>query len=173
QTAFHFSITNSDWEDNVRFEELVKNCKEVGYFEAGGKKWTCPFHPVSINKQECESLKGSLSISSCNYNNDYWAGAAKQCGGTNKMPTLADLANIASVLYSGNPVIGPTKDVDGLTYVPDTASSLGLPEPSFLIWAADNNTQYNASSRGFYSSYTKYIYSSRNGSGMWGICAVN
>ena len=89
------------------------------------------------------------------------------------MPTLADLANIASVLYSGNPVIGPTKDVDGLTYVPDTASSLGLPEPSFLIWAADNNTQYNASSRGFCSSYTKYIYSSRNGSGMWGICAVN
>ena len=96
-----FTITNSDWEGNASFEKLVKNCKEDGYFEAGGKKFSCPFKPTPLTKAECEAEKDRLGIKNCYTNSDYFAGAVKQCGGISGLPTRQDTANIAKLIYPG------------------------------------------------------------------------
>ncbi len=170
-----FTITNSDWEGNASFEKLVKNCKEDGYFEANGKKWSCPFYPTPINKQECEAQKSELGIKECYYDNDYWAGAVKQCGGVGNMPTMADLGKIASAIYKGNPTVGAYNDVSNLTYESGTATSLGLPEPSFYLWSDDEYSNHDAFTRGFYPTYTVYYngYYGRSNSGVQAICLVD
>ncbi len=56
------------------------------------------FVPNPITKQKCEELKTSLGIKSCYDNSDYWAGAVKQCGGIDNMPTYNDLDYIAKLL---------------------------------------------------------------------------
>ncbi len=168
-----FTITDSDWEGNASFEKLVKNCKEDGYFEAGGKKWTCPFLPTPINRSECEAEKSRLGIRECDYDNDYWAGAVKQCGGINKMPTMDDLAKIASLIYKGNPTVGAYNDVYNLTYESGTATSLGLHEPLFLLWSGEEYSENRAYGRDFTPTYTDYNYTYRYNSGKQAFCLVD
>ncbi len=122
-----FSIVNSDWEGNASFEKLVKNCKEDGYFEANGKKWSCPFQPQDISARECAASMDSLGIKTCWWDNDDWAGAVKQCGGVDKLPTMADLAVIGStIIYKGNPSIGAYQKVKNLELDSEAVASLGL-----------------------------------------------
>ncbi|HIS37210.1 TPA: hypothetical protein IAC10_11380, partial [Candidatus Scatousia excrementigallinarum] len=170
-----FTITNSDWEGNASFEKLVKNCKEDGYFEANGKKWSCPFYPTPISRTECDAAlrEGKLGIKECYYEGDYWAGAVKQCGGINKMPTMDDLAKIASLIYKGNPTVGAYKDVYNLTYESGTATSLGLPEPSFYLWSGEEHSKTNAYGRDFNPTYTDYNYTYRYNSGKQAFCLVD
>ena len=80
--------------------------------EFGGNCWTIVGQPTPISKQDCENLKGELGIKACNYDNDYWAGAVKQCGGTDKMPTMQQLADLASEIYEKN---GQKITMDGKT----------------------------------------------------------
>ena len=170
-----FTITNSDWEGNASFEKLIKNCKEDGYFEANGKKWSCPFYPTPISRTECDAAlrEGKLGIKECYYEGDYWAGAVKQCGGINKMPTMDDLAKIASLIYKGNPTVGAYKDVYNLTYESGTATSLGLPEPLFLLWSGEEFAEHNAYIRGFYPTGTLCTFDLRGFSGKQAICRVD
>ena len=103
----------------------------------GGKCFTAAFTPTPLTKAECEAQKDDLGIKECYYDNDYWAGAVKQCGGVGNMPTMADLGKIASAIYKGNPTVGAYNDVSNLTYESGTATSLGLPEPSFYLWSGE------------------------------------
>ncbi|HIS37317.1 TPA: hypothetical protein IAC10_11955 [Candidatus Scatousia excrementigallinarum] len=163
-----FTITNSDWEGNASFEKLVKNCKEDGYFEANGKKWSCPFYPTPLTKAECEAQKNNLGISGCYEEPDYWAGAVKQCGGVQNMPTQADIAKIVSSIYKGNPNIEEYKDYN-LTYENGTASSLGLPEPPFTLWTGEEYVGL-AVYEGFWPTVVRWLTNGRTTQVIQAVC---
>ena len=102
-----------------------------------GKCFGSAFTPTPVTKSECEALKGNLGVKVCKYDNDYWAGAVKHCGGVNNMPTMADLGKIAGAIYDGNPQIGADQTAFNLIYVSGTASNLGFPEPQFYLWSGE------------------------------------
>ena len=137
-----------------------------------GKCFTAAFTPTPLTKAECEAVKDDLGIKECYYDMDYWAGAVKQCGGVGNMPTMADLAKIASAIYKGNPTVGAYNDVDNLTYESGTASSLGLPEPGFYLWSGEEYSIYNAYYRFFGPTYTNYgnRFGNRSTSSEQAIC---
>ena len=136
--------------------------------EAGGKCFTAPFTPSPLTKAECEAEKGKLGIKECNYNVDRWAGAVKQCGGVSKMPTMDDLAKLATELYKGNPTVGAYQIVDAEL---DTskASSLGFGS-SFYVWSGEENGIY-AYFHCFDPSITGWGYGTRATSDVQAVCA--
>jgi len=78
--------------------------------------------PMTI--AECTAAAGSLGITECPYNTDYWARAVSFCGGVNKLPTPAQAGAIADYLV-GLTTCG-TSDCTG-TFNPSNAATLGLP----------------------------------------------
>jgi len=135
-----------------------------------GRCFGAPFTPKPLTRAECEAQKDELGIKACKYNDDYWAGAVKQCKGKGNMPTASDLAKIASAIYEGNPSIGATSYVSGLTYKPGTATSLGLPEPSFSLWSGEEDSIYLAYYRYFGPTYSTWGNSSRGYSKIQAVC---
>ena len=110
-----------------------------------------------MTKAECEAQKSLLGIkecctsSGCNNNGDYWAGAVKACKDQGKkLPTSAQLAELASQLYVGNPTIGATeyKDYIQFDFNSSTAKSLGL-TPYFYLWSGEEISSSNAYGRTF------------------------
>lgn len=104
-----------------------------------GKCFTAYVAAPPVSKAECLQMVASGSgIRACYYEDDYWAGAVKQCGGkVGNLPSTSDLAQIASMIYQGKPSISPKTDKEGLTYINGTATSLGLPEPYFWLWSSE------------------------------------
>ncbi len=127
---------------------LGNNCAVV----VGGTCFTAPFKPTPLTKAECEQAvaEGKLGIKYCHYNTDYWAGAVKQCGGVSKMPTLAQLGELASQMYVGNPSIGATEYKTDIQYDPNSSVSkaLGL-TPYFYLWSGEEISSSNAYGRTF------------------------
>ncbi len=142
----------------------------MSYAECAGENATYPDRTT-----EAGSYAKSLGIKYCYFANDYWAGAVKQCNGVSNMPTLADLAKIASLLYEGNPTIGLTSYVDNLTYN-GKASQYGFPEPYFFIWSGEETgtNGRNSPGRDFYTTYTcTYGNDVRRNSRTLGLCVVD
>ena len=137
-----------------------------------GKCFTSAFTPTPFTKAECEAAvsEGKLGIKECYFEQDYWAGAVKQCGGVGKMPTMADLGKIASAIYKGNPTVGAYSDVRNLTYESGTATSLGLPEPWCYLWSGEEDSKYNVYNRIFDPTYTRNNNTNRNMSNPQAIC---
>ena len=135
-----------------------------------GKCFGSAFTPTPLTKAECEAQKDELGIEKCYYNDDYWAGAVQHCGGVNNMPTANDLAKIVSAIYKGNPTVGPQQNLNDLIYESGTATSLGLPEPGFFLWSAEELSSFDASWRSFYPTVTGWSYSNRNNSGNMAVC---
>ncbi len=104
-------------------------------FEINGTCFTAPFWPEPITKAECEELKGDLGIKECYYDDDYWAGAVKACGGVSKMPTQAQLTALAEEVY------GTSINSSGYTYDlnwdKDKLEEMGFDTSSgkFDVWA--------------------------------------
>ena len=73
------------------------------------------------------------------------------------MPTMAQLGELASQLYVGNPTIGAKQDVYSLTFDTNssTAKSLGL-TPYFYVWSGGEGNSDGAYGRSFGSSYTEW-----------------
>ena len=145
-------------------------------FEVGSTCYTAPFTPTPMTKAECEAQKSALGIKECCTadwcnNKDYWAGAVKQCGGVSKMPTMAQLGELASQLYVGNPTIGAKQDKDNIQFDSNssTAKSLGL-TPSFFLWSGEEYSSYGAYARSFCTTYSKWIGNVRYGSGIQAVC---
>ena len=119
--------------------------------EIGSLCFTAPVIAPPLTFAECEAQKSALGIKECCTtddcsNGDYWAGAVKQCGGVSKMPTMAQLAELASQMYIGNPSIGVYKDENNIQYDPNSpvSKALGL-TPFFWFWSsreADSNAAY-------------------------------
>ena len=138
-------------------------------FEVGSKCFGAPFAPTPLTKAECEAEKGNLGIQGCYYDDDYWAGAVKQCGGVSKMPTMDDLGKLASQLYKGNPSIGAKQDYDG-QWDQDAATSLGFTSSGFYLWSGEEGSSNGAYNRNFYSTFSYWGYGSRYGSTMQAVC---
>ena len=146
-------------------------------FEVNGTCYTAPFTPTPMTLAECEAQKSALGIKECCTadecnNSDYWAGAVKQCGGVSKMPTMAQLAELASQLYVGNPTIGAYQRKDNIQFDSNssTAKALGL-TPGFALWSGEENSSRNAYFRDFYPTLSYLYYEGyRGGSYLQAVC---
>ena len=145
-------------------------------FEVGSTCYTAPFTPTQMTKAECEAQKSTLGIKECCptnwcYNNDYWAGAVKQCGGVSKMPTAAQLAELASQMYVGNPTIGAYQDKDDIQFDSNSsiAKSLGLTSYLYL-WSGREVDSGTAYYRSFSTTGSSYFINGRRYSYGQAVC---
>ena len=71
------------------------------------------------------------------------------------MPTMAQLAELASQLYVGNPSIGAMEDKYDIQYDPNSpvSKSLGL-TPSFYLWSGEEFGSNLVYYRGFGTTYS-------------------
>ena len=165
-----------DWNGGAKPNELGDDVLTLGKasglgsscaFEVGSTCYTAPFTPTPMRIAECEAAvaEGKLGIKYCHYDPDYWAGAVKQCGGVSKMPTMAQLAELASQMYVGNPSIGAKETKYHIQYDPNSpvSKSLGL-TPSFYLWSGEEFSPYAAYGRDFNTTNLDWYGGSRNGS---------
>ena len=147
---------------------LGNNCA----IEAGGKCFTAAFIPTPLTKAQCEAEKDELGIKNCNHNDndDYWAGAVKQCGGVSKMPTKADLTELAKVLYNTSS-INSSGDTYDLTLDTSKASSLGFTGTTVYVWSGEVSGNAYPYARDFSSSSTRLGNAYRFDSSMQAVCS--
>ena len=142
-------------------------------FEVGSTCYaTEPFLPAAVTKAECEELKSTHGINACYYENDYWAGAVKQCGGVEKLPTGAQLAEIANYMFNRTDISSGSYATK-LTLDYDKVSSLGFDIASgstFDVWAREENAARYAHDRYFASTYSYYDKLNRSYDYLYAIC---
>ena len=153
-----------DWNGSSKPNKLKKDVTTLGMatglgtecaIELGGKCFTAPFTPTPLTKAQCEAEKDKLGIEECHYDNDYWAGAVKQCGGVSKMPTTEDLGKLATELYGVQ--VGAKQSINnGLTLDTSKASSMGFTGTSFWVWSGEEGLSNFVYGRGFGSSGTSW-----------------
>ena len=143
-------------------------------FEVNGTCYTAPFIPKPLTEQECNEQKDKLGIRECYLDEDYWAGAVKACKDQGKqLPTAAQLAELASQLYVGNPSIGAKENKRGIQFDSNssTAKSLGLtPTPDFHIWSGEEKSYYRAYGRYFHSTLSQWTNDTRHSSYYQTVC---
>ena len=148
---------------------LGNNCA----FEVNGTCYTAPFTPTPMTKAECEAAvaEGKLGIKGCNYEQDYWAGAVKQCGGVSKLPTMAQLAELASQMYVGNPTIGAKQDKDNIQFDSNSSTAKALElTPSFWVWSGGETYSTTAYGRNFGTTYSGWYNYNRGNSPIQAVC---
>ena len=170
-----YEINGTGKPNKLSDDVVLFNANKLGNacaFEVNGKCFTGFKQYQPLTKAECEAEKGNLGIKGCYYNDDYWAGAVKQCGGVSKMPTADDLANLASQLYKGNPTIGDS--IGGLIWDQDAASALGFTSTNFYLWSGEEDDRDGVYSNGAYVRYfgSTFSYWNTNGRGSNGSQAV-
>ncbi len=169
-----------DWNGGARPNKLGDDVLMLGSasglgsscaIEIGSLCLTAPFTPTPMTKAECEAQKDELGIKDCNYEQDYWAGAVKQCGGVSKMPTLAQLGELGSQLYVGNPSIGAKEYKYNLQYDPNSpvSKSLGL-TPEFYLWSGEEGRFSTVYVRYFDPTYSGLSSHYRYGSISQAVC---
>ena len=143
-------------------------------FELGGTCFGTPFTPTPITKAECEAEKSNLGIKICSYNYDYWAGAVKACGGVSKMPTMAQVAEIANYVYNTSG-IGAREYVSNLTLDRDKAAELGFTGSFFDVWSGEEEESISGyvHIRHFYSTSTRWYFVGHGWSDYQAVCLVD
>ena len=145
-------------------------------FEINGTCFTAPFNPEPITKAECEQLKGDLGIEGCNYDDDYWAGAVKACGGVNKMPTSAQISDIANYVYNTSG-IGEQTDRDNLTLDYDKVAELGFTvspqDSSFYVSSGAEHGNNYSYGRYFGATQTYRGSGTRKASYLQAVCIAD
>ena len=138
-------------------------------FELGGVCYGTPFTPTPITKAECEQLKGDLGIYLCAEDIDYWAGAVKECGGVSKMPTHAQVDEIAQYVYNTSSIdaVGNTY---GLALDVGKANDLGFTGNIFRLWSSQQCDGYSAYRRLFDTTNTGWSPEARASSNMQAVC---
>ena len=158
-----------DWNGNSKPNKLKKDVTTLGMatglgtecaIEVNGKCFTAPVTPTPLIRAECRAEKDKLGIKQCNYADDYWAGAVKQCGGVSKMPTEADLTELAKVLYNTSNIRS-----SNLTLDTSKASSMGFTGSEFYVWSGEEGDSLSAYYRYFDSSSTGWHNSYRRDGG--------
>ncbi len=168
-----YEINGTGKPNKLSNDVVLFNANKLGSgcaFEVGSKCYTAVFSPKPLTKAECEAEKGNLGIQGCYYDDDYWAGAVKQCGGVSKMPTMDDLGKLASQLYKGNPTINAYRDYSNLQWDQDAATALGFTSPNFYLWSGEEYYSGYAYNRNFDSTSSHYGYTNRDGSGRQAVC---
>ena len=175
-----------DWNGGARPNKLGDDVITIGMasglgnncaFEVGSTCYTAPFTPKPLTFAECQAAvaEGKLGIKWCHWANEYWAGAVKQCGGVSKMPTMAQLSELVSQLYIGNPSIRANENIQtgGLQFDSnsETAKVFGLTLTlPFYIWSGEEHGSYNAYNRGFYSTATYLLDDARTNRNIVAVC---
>ena len=169
-----------DWNGGARPNKLGDDVITLGMasglgsscaFKVGGTCYTAPFTPKPLTKAECEAQKNDLGIKGCSLEEDYWAGAVKQCGGVSKMPTMAQLGELASQMYVGNPTIGAKEDKSRIQFDSNssTAKALGL-TPYFYLWSGEEGSSHYAYSRSFNATGSYWCDHYRDSSSNQAVC---
>ena len=171
-----------DWNGGSRPNKLSDDVIAIG--KAGGLGSSCAYKlgnlcireaaktPTPMTKADCEAAvaEGKLGIKACEYDTDYWAGAVKECGGTNKMFTMAELGEIAAEVY-GVSSIGANRSKSGITFNSEKATALGLPSSaSFYVWSDEEDSSDYACGRNFNSSDTLVPCDERKSSNALVLC---
>ena len=172
-----FEINGGAKPNKFRTDVVAFNAGGLGSscaIEIGSLCLTAPFTPTPLTKAECEAQKSDLGIkecctlSECNNNGDYWAGAVKACKDQGKkLPTHSDFDEIAKVLYP-NQTLNPNQTINSdeytmnLTYTAGTATSLGLPEPFFGLWSGEEGGPHGAYVKTFNTTSSSWYNGSRN-----------
>ena len=168
-----------DWNGSSKPNKLGEDILTIGLaaglgtdcaIELGGKCFTAPFIPTPLTLAECEAEKDKLGIKGCNYDQDYWAGAVKQCCGVSKMPTANDLAKLATELYKEHPSVGAYNAIADLTLDTSNASSMGSTGSSLYIWSGEANGSDRAYIRAFELLGTHWPCYNRNDSSNQAVC---
>ena len=87
------------------------------------------------------------------------------------MPTMAQLGELASQLYVGNPSIGAEEDKSGIQFDSNssTAKSLGL-TPSFYLWSGEEGSSDGASYRYFDTTDSGWKADGNRSSSIQAVC---
>ena len=174
-----YEINGTGKPNKLSNDVVLFNANKLGSgcaFEVGSTCYTAVFTPKPLTYDECMAQKDDLGIKECCpddmcYGEDYWAGAVKQCGGVSKMPTMDDLAKLASQLYKGNPSIGAMQDYDG-QWDQDAATALGFTSPNFYLWSSEEYGSDSVYNRNFYSTGSYWNDDYRYTSGLQAVCIV-
>ena len=167
-----------DWNGSSKPNKLGEDILTIGKsaglgadcaIEVNGKCFTAPVLAPPLTKAECEAEKDKLGIKECDYNDDYWAGAVKQCDGVSKMPTADDLTELAKVVYNTSS-INSSGYTYNLTLDTSKASSLGFTGASFFVWSGEEYNSNRAYYRGFYSSSTLWYSCNRDINYLQAVC---
>ena len=156
-----FKSPNTNGKDINNFGAITSLGGSNCAFEVNGKCFGAPFYPDGVSKARCEEMVASGNygeITSCNYDNDYWAGAVEKCGGTDKMPTLDDLVALANELYGTTEITAyknwscpnstSCRQDSSLGFANSTGSS------SFYVWSGKELDNASAYYRFFYPTGT-------------------
>ncbi len=149
-------------------------------FKSGNVCYGTPFSPSIITAQECQELKDDLGIqqccstSICAENGDFWAGAAKVCGGTSNMPSHSQLLEIAKYVYNSSNIgvgVGP------YYYRRDDnrAGLLGFKtheNTGFQIWINESSSEQARAFR-FEPNYVHWHTPNKNSYGVQAVCIIN
>ena len=172
-----------DWNGGKNPNKLGKDVMTLGVaqglgnscaLEVGNLCFSAAFTPTPLTRAQCESEKDQLGIKGCCSSStclglDYWAGAVKQCGGVSKMPTQADLAELAKVLYNTSSINSSGSTYD-LTLDTSKASSLGFTVEDFSVWSGEEISSDRAYTRFFNSSSTYWFNFTRGHSHIQAVC---
>ena len=171
-----YEINGTGKPNKLSNDVVLFNANKLGNacaFELDGKCFGAPFIPTPLTKAECEAEKGNLGIKECRYDDDYWAGAVKECKGVSKMPTMADIGKLASQLYKGNPSIGAKEHKYNLQWDQDAATALGFTSPPFYLWSGEEYNSYYAYTRSFISTLSSWYYDYRFSSNFQAVCIAD
>ena len=152
-----------DWNGGKKPNKLGQDVITIGKatglgtacaFEIGNICFTAPFTPSPLSQAECNEKKDILGIEYCYSDNDYWGGAVKECGGISKMPTMAQLGQLATELYGV--AVGVDDDKYDLTLNESKASSMGFVGSDFSVWSGEEVNYYYSKYRFFNPWSTGY-----------------
>ena len=180
---------NTTSKDIRAYNNRIANCA----FKSGSTCFGQPFIPEPHKWNGCDDMGNSTNEEdrkimseygiSCmahwDGQMDYWAGGVKVCGGTDKMPTIQQLAIIANYIYERT-------DIDEWTISEDVsrndkkAYALGFKfntGENFNVWSGYldyGNSPYYALPRQFNPTYTSFDYGGdRKNNNVQVICVEN
>ena len=122
------------------------------------------YSPMTLAECNQAVSDGELGIQACSYDPDYWAGAVKTCGGTSKMPTMAQLGQLATYVYNYDSTIGAQQGISGLTLDREKAAQFLSASPYsnyFYVWSGQEISSTDAYYRNFYSTGTGWYNTNR------------
>lgn len=158
---------------SINVSKLAKTCA----FELNGTCYGKGFLPTALSKADCEKEKDRLKIKECNDNDDVWAGAVKACGGTDKMPTLAQINELAKYLYNTDKISDQFGVLDkNLTLDTKKAAELGFSldssnyENYFAVWSGEEIDDETTTGRAFTASQTNAAYGYRGVATWQALC---
>ena len=117
---------------------------------SNGKCLTAPPNEyTSMSESDCMAQKSTLGLSYCT-DNDYYAGAARACGGRDKIASPSDLEQLGKELYGDSFRLQTTSYSENLYVDNETWSAFGIRfglttyPKTYYFWTSDEGAGYPA-----------------------------